>query len=113
MGRPHPLIVQLADQQRALDLSNIDVYKLTGVHEKTVRYLKAGMRDGMLDTVDQLAWGMGYVLTLTYVGAKECTGCDEVKPLTGFTRDRETSDGVSRRCKKCQSQYYKQARAAA
>jgi 5-methylcytosine-specific restriction endonuclease McrA len=37
--------------------------------------------------------------------AKVCSGCGEVKPLAGFSRDSRRRDGRQGRCKTCQQSY--------
>lgn len=36
---------------------------------------------------------------------KRCTKCSKVKPLSGFSKDRSTKDGLSFRCRMCQKTY--------
>lgn len=38
--------------------------------------------------------------------SKKCTGCKEIKPLSGFHKDKSAKDGHTFRCKQCQKQYY-------
>lgn len=116
MGRPHPLVEQLAEHRRTLDLSQVAASKLSGINRETLRELEVGMRTPMLTTFETLARAYGFVLTLTYLGVKWCAGCEEHKALTEFGSDRETPDGVSRRCKTCknaQCNRNRRARAAA
>ena len=38
---------------------------------------------------------------------KVCTTCKTDKPLTLFSKSKYTNDGLNRKCKECQSNYYK------
>jgi hypothetical protein len=42
------------------------------------------------------------------VDAKVCTGCNERKPLTEFSKDKTKSDGYQSSCKVCAKQYYQE-----
>lgn len=39
---------------------------------------------------------------------KTCTKCCEVKPLDGFSRNKNRADGLQHQCKACNAAYYKQ-----
>ena len=39
-------------------------------------------------------------------GLKECTKCGETKPVSEFTKHRNSSDGLEWQCKGCKSKYY-------
>lgn len=41
---------------------------------------------------------------------KRCSGCDSVKELAMFTKNKSEKDGLQRHCKSCQSKHYRKNR---
>lgn len=37
---------------------------------------------------------------------KKCTKCEEVRPLSAFSSNRKSKDGLQHECKPCQKKYY-------
>lgn len=99
--RPHPLIVQLAEERRALDLTQSALAKLAGLDRKTVTSAEAGTNAPHLGTLDELARALGYRIELVHMGEKACRGCGDVKPIRDFRRDRRRPDGLARYCGPC------------
>jgi DNA-binding XRE family transcriptional regulator len=99
--KPHPLVTQLIDERRALDLTRKDAALAAGIDRNTLDTLEEGARTPSLPTLEALARAFGFVVTLIHVGEKHCRTCGTTKPIRQFGRDRQSHDGLSSRCGTC------------
>lgn len=99
--RIHPLIDELAEQRRALDLTRPQAAELAGIAPRTLHAFERGEVNPRLGTLDELAHALGYRVALIPISEKKCLGCGEIKSVRRFGSDQSRPDGLRVRCGSC------------
>lgn len=106
MGRPHPLVVQLASERKRRGLSAKAAAESAGLERHVLAFLESGKHASpRVSTLDALAGALGYEIALINArDRKRCQACSETKRCRDFPRDGRTSDERATYCYACKAE---------